>query len=249
METSVTGRALRDGPRLSVLLSVLGAILFGSGLGRAESIEPTSEERAPAVFVDVVGAELSVKAMSAPLDRVLKKIGETSGFAVEVRCPKDICPKFSGEKTGSVKQLIAWLLEKDTYLIVHSDDPSQKKIDRLVALVDIQKHSDVVAGKVSDQEDLVGDPQKPRSKKGFYVQLASYLSLGRAKAAWKMILKTNRDLLEGLDPDVKKATPGGDKKTYFRLRAGPLPSLEAARSLCKRLKEQNTKTQCLPVSP
>jgi len=67
------------------------------------------------------------------------------------------------------------------------------------------------------------------------VHLASYRSEQQADRGWTQIVAAHKALLEGLDHEVSKVNLGR-KGTYFRLKAGPLPSAEAAKDMCRKLK-------------
>jgi len=69
------------------------------------------------------------------------------------------------------------------------------------------------------------------------VHLASYRSVKRAESGWLQIKRAQSKLLGSLDHEVDKVTLGS-KGTYYRLKAGPLPSTEDARALCRQLKQR-----------
>jgi tetratricopeptide (TPR) repeat protein len=68
------------------------------------------------------------------------------------------------------------------------------------------------------------------------VHLASYRRYEQALAGWQVLLEENADLLGDLQPDVKKLDLGPGEGVYFRLRGGPLPSEDAAKALCRKLR-------------
>ncbi len=67
------------------------------------------------------------------------------------------------------------------------------------------------------------------------VHLASYRSEQQADRGWTQIVSAHKALLEGLDHEVTKVNLGR-KGTYFRLKAGPLASAQAAKDMCAKLK-------------
>ncbi|MFQ5957787.1 MAG: SPOR domain-containing protein [Alphaproteobacteria bacterium] len=89
-------------------------------------------------------------------------------------------------------------------------------------------------------------PAPPESKR-YIVQLAAFRSRPAATAAWKRLLKANRDLLGGLEPKVLRADLGAEKGVFYRLRAGPLAGAKEAKALCAKLKAR--KLDCLVIKP
>ncbi len=96
-----------------------------------------------------------------------------------------------------------------------------------------------VSAKVADI-----DPGKVQP---FRVQLASYRSAERARLEWKNLGQSFSDLFDKLEPIIVRTDLGAEKGTLYRLRAGPLPSLDAAQGLCRELRLRRTGTYCLPV--
>ncbi len=87
----------------------------------------------------------------------------------------------------------------------------------------------------------------PPAKAGYRVQLAAVRSPERAKQEWARLTKKHADLLGGFSLTVVKADLGPKKGIFYRLRAGPVPSEDAARKLCGLLAER--KVGCLIVRP
>ncbi len=69
------------------------------------------------------------------------------------------------------------------------------------------------------------------------VHLASYRSAKGAESGWVQIKRAQGNLLGSMEHEVSKVTIGS-KGTYFRLKVGPLPSVEDARALCQQLKKR-----------
>ncbi|HEY5598256.1 MAG TPA: tetratricopeptide repeat protein [Kiloniellales bacterium] len=67
------------------------------------------------------------------------------------------------------------------------------------------------------------------------VHLASYRSQQQAERGWTQIQKAHKALLEGLEHEVVKVNLGR-KGIYYRLKAGPLDSQNAAKEMCGKLK-------------
>lgn len=88
---------------------------------------------------------------------------------------------------------------------------------------------------------------KSRPKAGYRIQLAAVRSPERAKQEWARLTKKHSDLLGGFGLTVVKADLGPKKGIFYRLRAGPVPSEEAARKLCTLLAKR--KVGCLIVRP
>jgi len=69
------------------------------------------------------------------------------------------------------------------------------------------------------------------------VHLASYRSAKQAESGWLQIKRAHGNVLGNLDHEVTRVTLGS-KGTYYRLKAGPLPSVSEAKSLCTQLKRR-----------
>ena len=67
------------------------------------------------------------------------------------------------------------------------------------------------------------------------VHLASYSSRKNAERGWRQLVSRNSDLLGALRPDFQKVKVEG-RGTFYRLRAQPLPTRNAASELCRTLK-------------
>ena len=71
------------------------------------------------------------------------------------------------------------------------------------------------------------------------VHLASYSSRKNAERGWRQLVNRNSDLLGALRPDFQKVAVEG-RGTFYRLRAQPLPTRNAAAELCRTLKARGT---------
>lgn len=80
------------------------------------------------------------------------------------------------------------------------------------------------------------EPAKPAGPQPA-VHLASYRSAKQAESGWVQIKRAHGNILGSLDHEVSRVTLGS-KGTYFRLKAGPLPSVNDAKSLCRQLKQR-----------
>ncbi len=80
------------------------------------------------------------------------------------------------------------------------------------------------------------EPAKPAGPQPA-VHLASYRSAKQAESGWVQIKRAHGNILGSLDHEVSRVTLGS-KGTYFRLKAGPLPSVDEAKSLCRQLKQR-----------
>ena len=69
------------------------------------------------------------------------------------------------------------------------------------------------------------------------MHLASYRSAKQAESGWVQIKRAHGNVLGSLDHEVSRVTHGS-KGTYYRLKAGPLPSVSEAKSLCRKLKQR-----------
>lgn len=78
----------------------------------------------------------------------------------------------------------------------------------------------------------------------YAVQLASYLSEGRAMRGWTELRNTAPELLETIVPVVHRAELGQDVGTFYRLRTAPTSKGEAE-ALCTELKSRDI--DCLVI--
>ena len=76
-------------------------------------------------------------------------------------------------------------------------------------------------------------PQNPQPG----VHLASYRTSNQATRGWSQIKRAHRKLVGALEHMVKRVNLG-KKGTYYRLIVGPLPSMAAAKSMCRKLKRR-----------
>lgn len=78
------------------------------------------------------------------------------------------------------------------------------------------------------------------------VHLASYRSRQQADRGWLQIQRAHKEILGKLQPDIAEVNLGAGKGTYFRLKAGPLASKEAAADICRQLKQR--RQYCEPAA-
>ena len=78
---------------------------------------------------------------------------------------------------------------------------------------------------------------------GALVHLASYRSKTDAERGWAQLRRAHQELLGGLGPDI--STVQLNNGTFWRLKAGPLASKDAARDLCSKLKAR--RQYCEPI--
>ena len=78
------------------------------------------------------------------------------------------------------------------------------------------------------------------------VHLASYRYVENAETGWTELLGKHGDLLGGLGPMINRVEIPG-KGTFYRLKAGPVDSLDAAKRLCAGLKARDTYCDAKPT--
>ena len=83
----------------------------------------------------------------------------------------------------------------------------------------------------------MGSTGAAKSLSGFQpaVHLASYQNQRAAEKGWKTLARTHSALLSKLQPSYERVDLGA-KGVFIRLKVGPLPSNNAAKSLCRKLK-------------
>lgn len=80
--------------------------------------------------------------------------------------------------------------------------------------------------------------KKPPLTKGYLLQLLSSKSESGVKAAWEKIKTQNKTIVKSIPAQVVRADLGAEKGIYYRLRLGPVPTSEKAKSLCSQLKKR-----------
>jgi Flp pilus assembly protein TadD len=73
---------------------------------------------------------------------------------------------------------------------------------------------------------------------GQWIQLAAMPNAKRAERAWLDAEQRGGDVLHDVGHQIQRTDLGSDKGVVFRLRAGPIDSVESARSLCSELKSR-----------
>ncbi|MDE2451244.1 MAG: tetratricopeptide repeat protein [Gammaproteobacteria bacterium] len=79
-------------------------------------------------------------------------------------------------------------------------------------------------------------PVDGKEKDGQWVQLAAMVNEKRAKRAWHDVEQRGGDVLHDVGHQVQRVDLGPEKGVVFRLRVGPIDTVENARSLCSELK-------------
>lgn len=80
----------------------------------------------------------------------------------------------------------------------------------------------------------------PKAISGFQpaVHLSSYRQEKAALKGWSQLQKRYGSLLGNLETSVERVNLGDGKGVFYRLKAGPLPSNNAAKDLCRKLKSK-----------
>ncbi|MSO53851.1 MAG: SPOR domain-containing protein [Rhodospirillales bacterium] len=79
------------------------------------------------------------------------------------------------------------------------------------------------------------------------IHLASYKSQQAADRGWAQIRRAHAALLGELKHEVSRINLGAGKGVFFRLRAGPLATQEAASELCQKLKSRRQFCETSPA--
>ena len=93
----------------------------------------------------------------------------------------------------------------------------------------------------------MGEQNKP-AMSGFQpaVHLASYRQKKAAERGWVELSKRFGSVLGGLEHRVERVDLGNSKGVFYRLKAGPLPSNNAAKDACRKLKAK--RQYCEPTT-
>jgi hypothetical protein len=78
------------------------------------------------------------------------------------------------------------------------------------------------------------------------VHLASYRSRQQAERGWQQIQGAHKQLLGKLQSEIVEVNLGTGKGTYYRLKAGPFASKDAAADICRQLKQR--RQYCEPAT-
>jgi len=92
------------------------------------------------------------------------------------------------------------------------------------------------------------DGQSKAAMSGFQpaVHLASYRQKKAAERGWVELSKRFGSVLGGLEHRVERVDLGNSKGVFYRLKAGPLPSNNAAKDACRKLKAK--RQYCEPTT-
>ncbi len=107
----------------------------------------------------------------------------------------------------------------------------------------------IVTADVSPAKPPMADPAMTQTaalggENIYSVQLASYRSADRAQDGWRQIRAGALDLLQDIDPVIRRSDLGPEKGVYFRLRTKP-SSKAAANLLCSALQARGL--SCLTI--
>ncbi|MEO3429837.1 SPOR domain-containing protein [Pelagibius sp. CAU 1746] len=111
-----------------------------------------------------------------------------------------------------------------------------------------------VAGKEPPQDASKASEAAPAAKAdnghAMVLHLSSLRSEEAAKREWGNLKRDFPVTLGGLEAEIRRAELG-EKGTFYRILAGPLPSPSSAREACAEVKARNVKQYCrvLPVQP
>jgi cell division septation protein DedD len=84
------------------------------------------------------------------------------------------------------------------------------------------------------------------SASGFRIQVGAMRTEAEARTAWEQVQRRHPDILGRLAPSFARVELG-DRGSFYRVQAGPLPSRDAARGACERLSKAGT--VCFVVPP
>ena len=104
--------------------------------------------------------------------------------------------------------------------------------------------SEPAAAEVAASQAIAPSPPDADIESSYAVQLASYLSEGRAMRGWAELRNSAPELLETIVPVVHRAELGQDVGTFYRLRTAPTSKGEAE-ALCTELKSRDI--DCLVI--
>ena len=124
--------------------------------------------------------------------------------------------------------------------------PEPPKIEKPVVKVEPKAAEPVQAAPVKLVGPATTSASKPFTKQSYRIQLAAVRNADAAKREWTRLQKKHNSVLGPLSLSVERADLG-KKGIFYRLRAGPVADLAAAKALCQSL--ANLKVGCLVVRP
>jgi cell division septation protein DedD len=89
-------------------------------------------------------------------------------------------------------------------------------------------------------------PAQAAPASGFRIQVGAMRTEAEARTAWDQVQRRHPEILGRLAPSFARVELG-ERGSFFRVQAGPLPSRDAARSACERLSKAGT--VCFVVPP
>lgn len=109
---------------------------------------------------------------------------------------------------------------------------------------DSKSVSDPLTTEISDDNKHIADqanvdnviPVSPSREavKKYFVQLASVTESDSINLTWEQMKRKNPDLLDDLEYSSEQVTVSS--RTYYRIKAGPMTTMQAAKRLCDNLK-------------
>jgi len=124
--------------------------------------------------------------------------------------------------------------------------PEPPKIEKPVVKVEPKRAEAVEAAPIK----LVGPAAKPIAQpvtgQSYQIQLAAVRNAEAAKREWARLQKKHNNVLGPLSLNVERADLG-KKGIFYRLRAGPVADLAAAKALCQSLAK--LKVGCFVIRP
>jgi len=185
--------------------------------------------------------------LKSPLPSVERLAPPPSPQKVEKVVPKNMLPKKPAAKVverippPSAPTEVILPEKKMTQKLAAKKEPS-KPLPPIESLLSDKPAKEPAAKEKATAKQAL----KTVAGKPYHVQLAAVRSRAIAEKEWKRIQKKNNDVLGKLSLSVMRADLGA-KGVYFRLRAGPIPSVSQARTLCKKLAAR--KVPCLVIRP
>ncbi|MBL4615173.1 MAG: tetratricopeptide repeat protein [Magnetovibrio sp.] len=119
--------------------------------------------------------------------------------------------------------------------LITSDEYSR---ERAAIESSMQPVAPKVSGNVATAKSLIAAAKATNNLSGFQpgVHLASYRQKRSANRGWAALQKRFGSVLGGLEHRIERVDLGNGKGVFYRLKAGPLPSNNAAKAMCRKLK-------------
>ena len=163
----------------------------------------------------------------------------------------------SDSSTGKPKTFAAIAEKQDDSMDTPAEEPNLASTPKPILAPETEQPSgemqEIVTANINTDTSLKTTPSGPHTaalegENIYSVQLASYRSADRAQTGWRQIRASALDLLEDVEPVIRRSDLGPERGIYFRLRTKPA-SKDTANQLCSALQARGLSCLTIKESP